>query len=125
MILDKALLGALAIMTAIAVGLGVWALFERAGRLECKVELVAAVDQVKVLADSLERQSEAIDKLGRATAGVVDRTGRILGQLELAAAGDRKTISSLRSQLETKTPLAADGTLKGCADYLKEWRAEP
>lgn len=105
--------------------LTVWALLERARRLECKAELVRAADQVDVLAGSLKRQNAALEALRLATAGVVDRTGRILGQLEAAAAGDRKTIASLRGQLQGKTPPRVDGSAKDCTDYLKEWRAEP
>lgn len=118
------LVGAIVALVMLA-GVTAWALIERAGRLECKVELVKAVDQARILGGTLERQDAALEVLGKQAAATISRTDRILGLLELQATGDRKTIASLRAALEAKTPRAADGSLKGCPDYLKEWRAEP
>lgn len=124
--LQLKIFGAFAIAAAAALaGVTIWAYQERAARLECKVQLVAAVDQVAVLAAALERQGAAIDKLGKTTADVVARTGKVLDVLQAQAAGDRKTIATLREQLGARVPTNVDGSAKGCADYLKEWRAEP
>jgi uncharacterized protein HemX len=121
----KLALGALALMTAIAAGLGVWALLERAGRLECKVELVQAIDQGKVLEAALERQSKAIDKVAAQSAAVIARTGRILDTIETEHLKTRQTIDGLELVLASATPTGEDGKIKTCADALREWRAEP
>lgn len=117
-------LAAAAIAAAAIGALLVWALAERSGRLACKVELQKSVDQVAVLAGSLERQSGAIEDLAGKTKSAIDRTGRVLDELERRGAGDRAKIARLEAQLAGQTPIRADGTPKGCKDYLDEWRAE-
>lgn len=116
-----ALIGA----AAAIVGLAGWAMLERAGRLACKVDLVEARDQVKVLAATLERQGKSIDALAGQTKAIADRTGKILDGLERESARTRQTIEELELQLAAAPAANADGSAKGCADYLKEWRAAP
>ena len=110
---------------AVIVAAAGWALLERAGRLQCEAHLVEARDQVKVLADKLERQGKAIEALSSATLGVQADTGRLLDELERQGEASRAALGGLKRQLAAPTPRKDDGSTKGCADYLKEWRAVP
>lgn len=118
-------LAGVALAIAALAGVAGWALLERAGRLECRVELQTSIDQVAALVDKLDRQGKAIDALAGQTKTVIDRTGRILDGLEKQGAADRRKISQLEAQLAAKVPTRPDGTAKDCSDSLKEWRAEP
>lgn len=121
---EAKLIGVLVLALAFA-GLVAWALWERGERLSCNVALVAAVDQGRILEAALERQSKSIDGLGKQTADVLKRTGRVLDAIELEHGKTRRTIEGLELTIAASTPAGEDGAKKGCADALKEWRAEP
>lgn len=118
----KAVLIAIAAALAIMLSLTIWALLERSGRLGCKVDLVQARDQVKVLADRLEDQTKAINDLGQATAN-----GRLeLRQMVARVTGEhsktRQTVAQLEKAIQAPTPIGADGRAKDCRDAIREWR---
>jgi hypothetical protein len=119
-----ALVGA-ALAAVAMLSLTVWALLERSAKLSCRVELVVAKDQVAVLSDKIEVQNKSLQKLEATTAQILKRTGLTLEQLAKQHEGTRKTVADLESKIASATPKNADGSAKGCADYLKEWRAEP
>jgi hypothetical protein len=114
---------AIGIAAALA-GLSIWALAERAGRLECKVELQRAIDQVAVLAGAVRDQGQAIDKLGQASSATQLELRRRLEQLGRAGAGAQAAIDRLEAAVRAPAPKRADGSAKDCRDALKEWRAE-
>lgn len=114
----KALIaGAIAALVA-CLALTAWALLERSGRLDCKVDLVAARAQVAVLSDQLKRQGKAVidhAAVGAAVQGALrDDFDRIL-----AAAGKRDpTLQEIRALL--KHDRRPDGTAKDCKDAWAE-----
>lgn len=113
-----ALIGAGLVVIAL-LSLTTWALLERSGRLECKVELVEAKDQVAVLSSKLEDQTKSINNLSALTAKLIARTGLTLDKIDKLHENDRVTVAGLEALIKK----GANG--KSCADYLKEWRAEP
>jgi hypothetical protein len=121
---EAKLIGALVVALAFASLVG-WALWERGERLQCNVALVAAVDQGKILEKALERQGKSIEGLGKTTAAIVARTGRVLDAIELEHGKTRQTIEGLELTIAAATPIGEGGKVKGCGDALKEWRAEP
>lgn len=104
--------------------LTIWALLERNGRLECKVELVQARDQVQVLAASLAEQNKAIQELGQATARGRLELRQIVERIDKGHASTRQAVQDLEKKIKDPTPRRADGSLKDCRDALKEWRDE-
>ncbi len=97
----------------------IWALAERAGRLELKAELVRAEDQVDVLADRLGEQSRAIKDLGQATHRGRLELRRIVERVAAGNQAAAATIARLQGALAAPTPAGLD-----CRAALKQWRAE-
>lgn len=105
-------------------GLTSWALLERSGRLECKVDLVRSRDQVDVLAKALKEQTASILELGQATARA---RGELRAIIDKIAADNRLTrdqVAQLERSLNAPTPKAADGRVFDCRDALRIWREE-
>lgn len=114
-----------AIAAAAAIGsLTIWALLERSGRLECKVELVRAQDQVDVLAAVLDEQTQSIKDLGKATArSRVELRGMVAAIAEQNKQ-TRDQVAGLEASLKAPTPRAADGRVFDCRDAIRQWREE-
>ena len=102
----------------------IWALLERNGRLDCKIDLVRTVDQVDVLVARLEDQSKSIDDLAAATRNSREAMRGLVGQIGLEHQATRKTVAELERQLKAPTGRRADGSLKDCRDAIREWREE-
>lgn len=119
----KALLIGAVVMIAVCLALTVWALLERSGRLDCRVELVTAQAQIAVLSDSLNRQNagiKATEEAGKAAQqGVADL---LSAARKLSAAGTSlgNTIAHARDVIGKPAPKRPDGKDKDCADAWRE-----
>jgi hypothetical protein len=117
------LAGVVAIAAALA-GLSIWALLERSGRLEAKVDLQRAVDQVAVLARSIDGQNKSIQGLVDATAASRGELEAVLGAIGKQHASTRASVARLEASLQAPTPKAPDGRELDCRDAIGEWRRE-
>lgn len=123
--LQLKLAAASAIAVLLALGsLTIWAFWERSGRLECKVDLVRAQDQVDVLARQLEAQTKAINDLGAITSRSRAELRKTVDLISAQHAQTRAEVRGLEDQLKAPTPKAADGRLFDCRDAIRIWREE-
>lgn len=118
-----AAIGAMLVAAALA-GLTIWALMERSGRLECKVELVAARDQVDVLAHLLDEQTKSINDLGAATRRARTELRGLVAKVDAQHEETRRRVAELEQSVKSPTPRAADGRLFDCRDAIRIWREE-
>jgi hypothetical protein len=116
--------GAAIAAVAACASLTIWALLERSGRLEAKVELQRAVDQVAVLARSIDGQNESIQGLVDATAASRGELEAVLGAIGKQHASTRASVARLEASLQAPTPKAPDGRELDCRDAIGEWRRE-
>jgi hypothetical protein len=116
--LNLAAIGAAAAAAAIA-GVSTWALIERAGRLECKVERTRALDQVEVLAAAVRDQGASIERLGAQTGQAQLELRRRLEAIAKQGAAAQALVDRLEQSIEAPTPAAAD-----CRSAIEAWREE-
>ena len=111
--------GVIAVLAIAGLGLTTWALIERAGRLQAKVDVVRLQDQVDVLGRQIETQNSAIDGWKTAAAERT-KTGAIARQAaEAAVAGLAPELTRLQGLLVRHR---ATGEAAGCSDALAEIR---
>lgn len=123
--LQLKLLAVGAVLAAAAIGsLTIWALLERNGRLECKVDLVQERAQLAVISRDLREQSAAIAELAQGTARGRRELREIVERIEKGHAATRAGVDRLEKAVNDPTPRRADGALKGCLEALQEWREE-
>ncbi len=115
--LKALIVGAIAALLA-CMALTTWALFERSGRLSCKVDVVRLEGQVQVLADQLKRQSKAVIDHGAIGAAV---QAALRGDLDQLLAAARRRDPGLQELAELiKNNKRADGSAKDCGDAWGE-----
>src|SRR5690349_9181405 len=90
---------------AVAIGsLTIWALAERSGRLECKVELVRAQDQVAVLASRIDEQTQSIRDLGKASTEARGELRGLVAAVGKQHEGTRAKVDGLEASIKAATP---------------------
>lgn len=113
--------GVLAVLCALLL---TWALVERSGRLSAKVELVTLKAQTDVLADSLKRCNEGVERAAAAGQAATAETKRLLALVERGLERTAALRDEARSIVSKPTPVRADGKPKDCGDALTEIRAK-
>lgn len=119
--LKTLVIGAMA-LAVLLLAMLTWALLERSGRLELKVEVVTLKVQQDVLSDALARCNTSIENAAKAGDAAVAETRRLVGIAEKAFARTESLRTDIRSILSKPAPARADGKPKDCADALTEIR---
>lgn len=103
--------------------LTIWALWERSGRLDCKVELVTAQAQIAVLSDLVTRQNAGIQAAADAGAAAQEGVISLLAAAQkLSAAGSAlgNTIAHALGVIGKPVPKRPDGKDVDCNDAWRE-----
>lgn len=118
----KALIIGAGVLLVLFLGMTTWALFERAGRMSLKVEVVTLKAQRDVLADSLGRCNTRIENAGKAGEAAVAETKRLLSMVEIGLVRMAAMRDEARAIVSKPPPVRPDGKPKDCTDALGEIR---
>ncbi|HJT63130.1 MAG TPA: hypothetical protein VJ797_15780 [Burkholderiales bacterium] len=95
-------------MGVLCAALTAWALLERTFRLDCKVELVTARAQAKVLSDALERQNAGVDALDKTGKAIIAEARRTLTAIRAEGRKRDPELAEIKAILANPTPTGAD-----------------
>jgi hypothetical protein len=119
----KGLVIGAAALVLIVLALTTWALFERSGRLELKVELVTAQAQAQVWQDAAGRCSESVERAASAGAAAVAETKRLVDVAERAFNERNAALrDEIRGIVSKPAPTRPDGKPKVCGAAWAEIR---
>lgn len=117
--LKALLIGAIA-LAVIALALTTWALFERSGRLELKVEVVQAQARAEAWEGAAGRCTASVDAAAKAGSAATAETKRLLAMAERALERNAMVRDEIRGIVAKPVPVRADGKSKDCGDAWKE-----
>lgn len=109
----------LAVLAIAALSLTGWALWERSGRMEAKVDVVRLEDQVGILSSQIETQNAAIDGWKAAATARKEKGAEARKAAEQVAAAMLPEINRLGGLLSA---YRAYGQRRSCEDGLAEVR---
>jgi hypothetical protein len=116
----KALLIGALLMLAACLGLTVWALIERSGKLSAEKDLAVSAAQIGVLSASLNRQNASIEAVRSAGAAATAGARELVAAAKLANANNASLVLSVREVLNRPAPTKPDGTTAGCEDAWRD-----
>lgn len=95
-------------MGVLCLGLTIWGLWERSGKLSCEVDRVALQAQVAVLSDAVKRQNEGVDAVKAAGDQIAKDTARTLAAIRAEGRKREPELAEIAAILKNPTPAGAD-----------------